>query len=72
MSEQSPAYATVRRATSPAFGYIISILGHDYLQDGTLAEAQDRADAINARCAALSPAQVRALYRLGAYDPPRR
>lgn len=68
----SPGYATVRKATNPAFGYIISILGHDYMQDGTRAEAQDRADAINARCSALTVAEVRALYKLGAYDPSRR
>lgn len=70
--QQNPTYAIVNAATNPAYGCIISILGHDYMQEGAWAEAQDRADAINARCSALSVAEVRALYKLGAYDPPRR
>lgn len=71
MTQNAPEipYATVRKATNPAFGFIVSILGEDYMQEGSWAEAQDRADAINARCSTLSAAEVRRLYKLGAYSP---
>jgi len=58
-------YATYRKAKNPAFGYIIMILGVDYGQKGTAAEAASYCEQINAECDGMTPAEVYARYKLG-------
>lgn len=60
-------FTEVRRAKNPAFGWIVSILGEDYLQKGTKAEAEDAAEKINERCAGMAPGEVRGYYKLGIF-----
>lgn len=57
--------AAFRKSPKPAFGYIITVLGQDYRQEGTRAEAQQSVDTINERCKGLNEQQVRELYKLG-------
>jgi len=60
--------ATFRKAKrNPAFGFIVSILGEDYIQKGTFDEAQESAEAINKRCEHLTSKEVRELYTLGVH-----
>lgn len=58
-------FTNVRRATFAEFGWIVSILGEDYLQRGTKQEAEEAAEKINARCAGMTADEVREYYSLG-------
>ena len=60
-------YTQVRQAKNGAFGWIVSILGEDYLQTAAKAEACESADKINERCAGMTIGDVRDYYKLGNY-----
>lgn len=64
--EEMRKFTQVRRGKNPAFGWIVAILGEDYLQAGTKAEADDAAEKINKRCSGMTPGEVREHYKLGA------
>ena len=59
------AFAQVRQAEHPAFGWVVSILGVDYTQADTKAAASKMASTIEAHCAAMTAGEVRAYYKLG-------
>jgi len=58
-------YATYRKATNPAFGYLVRILGRMYGQQPTKADANAYCEKINAACMDMTPSQVVARYKLG-------
>lgn len=66
--ETTKTFAQVRQAKNGAFGWIVSVLGEDYLQMGTKAEAYESADKINERCAGMTIGEVREYYKLGNYQ----
>lgn len=66
--ETTKTFTRVRRAKNCTFGWIVSILGTDYLQKGTKVEAYEAADKINERCAGMTIGEVREYYKLGNYQ----
>ena len=63
--ETTKTFTQVRQAKNGAFGWIVSILGEDYIQKGTKAESYESADKINERCAGMTIGEVREYYKLG-------
>jgi hypothetical protein len=65
------SYVTFAKAANGYNGWIVSILGVEYKQCATAADAVEWADDIRQVIAARTdgtPGQVRELYKLGAYE----
>jgi hypothetical protein len=53
---------SIRKASNPAMGWIIALLGTDYAQAATRADAEHIADRINARCETLTIPMIRRVF----------